>query len=117
VIGSLSAVWLLGDVEIGRAALLLTLVTLILLPGIAPQYVVWPIALGALFPGIGYLVYTTVAALFLIGSSRGFAVSSALLPGWYGPWWAALIWLLLEVRHLRQARAPAILGTVREGGS
>jgi hypothetical protein len=101
VAGSLMAVWLLRHVETSRASLLLFLVTLLLLPGIAQQYFVWPIALGALFPGIGYLAYTTAAALFFIGSSRGFAVDSPYLPGWYGPWWTALLWLLLEVRRLK----------------
>lgn len=77
---------------------------LLVLPGIGQQYFVWPIALGALFPGAGYFVYTVVSALFFIGSSRGFAAASPLLPGWYGPWWAALLWLGLEVRALSRQR-------------
>jgi hypothetical protein len=101
---SLTAVWWLRKVEIGKASLLLFLVTLLALPGIGQQYFVWPIALGALFPGPGYLVYTVVSALFFIGSSRGFAAASPLLPGWYGPWWAALLWLGLEARALSGQR-------------
>lgn len=101
---SLAAIWLLREVEIGRASLLLFLVTLLVLPGIGQQYFVWPIALGALAPGPGYLVYTVASALFFIGSARGFAISSPLLPGWYGPWWAALLWLGLEARALSRER-------------
>ncbi len=84
-------------VETARASLLLFLVTLVFLPGIGRQYFVWPIALGALFPGAGYAIYTAVATAALVAIS-GLAPSLAHLPGWYGVWWAALLWLLLEVR-------------------
>ncbi len=102
--GSLAAIRLLRGVEIGRASLILLIVTLLLVPGIGQQYFVWPIALGSLVPSAGYLIYTVITALFLIGSPRGLGVASPLLPGWYGPWWAALAWLLLEIRGLRARR-------------
>ncbi len=85
-------------IETARASLLLFLVTLVFLPGIGRQYFVWPIALGALFPGAGYAVYTVVATAALVAIS-GLAPSLAHLPGWYGVWWAALLWLLLEARR------------------
>jgi hypothetical protein len=99
---SLAAVLLLRRVEAVRASLLLFLVMLIFLPGIGQQYFVWPIALGALRPGPGYLLYTVVAAGFFVGSSTGLAEPAAWLPGWYGPWWAAIAWLLWEVRTLHK---------------
>jgi len=85
-------------VETARASLLLFLVTLVFLPGIGRQYFVWPIALGALFPGAGYAIYTAVATAALVAIA-GLAPSVAHLPGWYGVWWAALLWLLLEARR------------------
>jgi hypothetical protein len=85
-------------VETARASLLLFLVTLVFLPGIGRQYFVWPIAIGALFPGMGYAIYTVVATTAL-AAIAGLAPSAAHLPGWYGVWWAALLWLLREARR------------------
>src|SRR5215831_15813117 len=106
-IAALTAVVLLlrRNVETARASLLLFLVTLVFLPGIGRQYFVWPIALGALFPGVGYAVYTVVATAALVAIS-GLAPALIHLPGWYGVWWAALLWLLLEARRPRRAEAP-----------
>jgi len=84
-------------IETARASLGLFLVVLLFLPGIGRQYFVWPIALGALFPGAGYAIYTVVATAALVAIA-GLAPSLAHLPGWYGVWWAALLWLLLEAR-------------------
>jgi hypothetical protein len=99
---AIAALWLLrrADIEIARASLVLFLVALVFLPGIGRQYFVWPIALGALFPGAGYLVYSVVATVALVGIS-GQAPGIAFLPGWYGVWWAALLWLAFEIRSLR----------------
>jgi hypothetical protein len=102
LVACLSAVFLLRRVEIVKASLLLFLVMLIFLPGIGQQYFVWPIALGALRPGPGYFLYTVVSAGFLVGSPTGLALRAPWLPGWYGPWWAAIAWLLWEVRTLRR---------------
>lgn len=93
-----------AGVEIARACLVLFLVMLVFLPGIGRQYFVWPVALGALSAGAGYLVYTAVATAALVSLS-GLAPSLSNLPGWYGVWCAALLWLLLEARSLR--RPPA----------
>ena len=99
------ALLLRAGVETGRASLVLFLVTLVFLPGIGRQYFVWPVALGAVSGGAGYLIYTVAAAAALVGIA-GLA-GSVPLPGWYGVWWAALLWLLLEVRAIRRAPAAA----------
>jgi len=105
---SLAAVFLLRRVEFARACLLLFLVVLIFSPGIVQYYFVWPIALGALFPSLGYLVYTVMVSLFLIHSPDALAVELPHLPGWSGPWWALVFWLLWEIRRLQRAvRLPA----------
>jgi len=94
-----------AGVETGRASLVLFLVTLVFLPGIGRQYFVWPIALGAVYGGAGYLVYTVAAAAALVGIAG--LGGSVPLPGWYGVWWAALLWLLLEARAIRRAPRTA----------
>jgi hypothetical protein len=107
---ALAAVVWLRRVAFGRACLLLTLVNLLFLPGVGPNYFVWPIALGALEPGVGYAVYTAVVTLFLIHSPDAIGLELPHLPGWSGPWWAAAFWLLWEVRAetlRRAAPAPA----------
>ncbi|HEY7113362.1 MAG TPA: hypothetical protein VIA45_10565 [Thermoanaerobaculia bacterium] len=104
----LAAFWLARrGVELGRASLLLFLVLLVFLPGITPYYFVWPIALGALDPSAGFAVYTAVVTLFLIHSPDAIGVELSHLPGWSGPWWAAVLWLLWEIRALTRRRPEA----------
>lgn len=86
--------------DVGRASLLLFLLLLVFLPGVAQYYFVWPIALGALYGGAGYAVYTLLVSAFFLGSPDGLALPLTHLPGWHGVWWGAVLWLLLELRRL-----------------
>ena len=90
--------------EVGRASLLLFLVLLLFLPGIAEYYLIWPIALGAVYRGAGFFVYTAVVSAFLLGSPDGLAVPFEHFPGWHGVWFAILFWLLWELRRVRGSR-------------
>ena len=107
IAASLLAVALLARVEFGRACLRLALVTILFLPGVGPNYFVWPIALGALEPDAGYAVYTAVVTLFLIHSPDAIGVELRHLPGWSGLWWAAAFWLLWSIRAGRKRRSAA----------
>ena len=102
-----AALVLLRGIELRRACLLLSLVTLLTVPGIAEYYFVWPIALGALSGGAGYLVYTLVVTAFFLGSPDGLNLPIAHLPGWHGVWWSVLLWLALEIRRLQRERTAA----------
>ena len=102
VLAALAAVWLLRSVELGRASLMLFLVILIFTPGICPYYFVWPVALGALYPGVGFAVYTAVVTAFFIHSPDVLAQEIPHLPGWWGVWWAVVLWLLWELQSLRR---------------
>ncbi len=104
VLAALATVALCRNVETGRASLLLFLVLLLFAPGICPYYFVWPIALGALYPSAGYAVYTAVVTAFLVHSPDGLGVELPHLPGWSGPWWALVFWLLWEIRSLSRER-------------
>jgi hypothetical protein len=99
------ALWKLSRVELARASLLLFLVILVFAPGFGRQYCVWPIALGALFAGPGFFLYTVVAAAFLVGAIFPEVRETVTLPGWYGPFWAAVAWLAWEVRRRRAPSA------------
>jgi hypothetical protein len=96
-------------VELPRACLLLFLVMLLLVPGVCEYYFVWPVALGALFGGAGYAVYTVVVASFFLGSPDGLALALSHLPGWHGIWWSLLLWLLWEVRRLGSRPSSGIM--------
>ena len=78
VLAALAGV-LFARVELDRACLLLFLVLLIFTPGICAYYFVWPVALGALFPSAGYLVYTIVITAFFLKSPDGAGLAS---PAW-----------------------------------
>jgi len=84
-----------------RACLLLFLVLLVFLPGIAEYYFVWPIALGSLFGGPGYAVFTLVVSAFFLGSPDALGLALTHLPGWHGLWFGAVLWLLWELRRLQ----------------
>jgi hypothetical protein len=90
--------------EVGRASLLLFLVLLLFLPGIAEYYLIWPIALGAVYRGAGFFVYTAVVSTFFLGSPDGLAVAFEHFPGWHGVWFATLFWLLWELRRVQGSR-------------
>jgi hypothetical protein len=81
-----------------RGSLVLFLATLLVLPGVSPYYFVWPIALGSVLGGLGYLVYTVVITGFFVHSPDGLGVEIAHLPGWAAVWWATALYLLWELR-------------------
>jgi hypothetical protein len=104
VLSALVAVVALRRVEIGRACLMLFLVLLILVPGVVQYYFVWPIALGSLFGGAGYAVFTLVVSAFYLGSPDGLGLPLTHLPGWHGIWWATLFWLMWEIRRVQGSK-------------
>jgi hypothetical protein len=105
VVAALAAVVRFRRLERARACLLLFLTMLVFLPGFQGQYCVWPLALGALYPGPGYLLYTVATGSFLTSIVLGLYRSLPWLPGWYAPWWAAVFWLLWELRALSRERS------------
>lgn len=88
-----------------RSSLLLFLFMLLFIPGIAEYYFVWPIALGSLFGGAGYAVFTLLVSAFFLGSPDGLGLPLTHLPGWHGVWWGAVFWLLWEMRKLSRDKA------------
>ncbi len=100
-----AAIVVLRRVELARGCLLLFLVMLLFVPGICEYYFVWPIALGALFGGAGFAVYTVVVSAFFLGSPDGLGLPLAHLPGWHGVWWSVLLWIAWEARRIRAGAA------------
>lgn len=78
--------------------------------GIAIQYFVMPVALGALRPSKLLLFYTFVACLFILGS-----VNNVFIPGfhpfqWNVVWLGAVCWFVAEMRLDRQSAEGRIRG-------
>jgi hypothetical protein len=101
------AVFAFRRMEIGRACLLLFLVILIFVPGVTEYYFVWPIALGSLYGGAGYALFTLLVSAFFLGSPDGLGLPIPHLPGWHGIWWGAVFWLLWELRRSSGTRPKA----------
>jgi hypothetical protein len=84
--------------------------------GIAVQYLVLPVALGALRPSKSFLFYTLAASVLVIGSEQ-----NAFIPGFqFFPWnvvWVAVIcWFIVEMRLDRQAEVEIPAKTkIRQG--
>jgi hypothetical protein len=110
VAAALGTVWAVRRIELPRACTILFLVILLTIPGSWDYYWVWPIAVGALAGGgPGFLVYSIVVGLYMLGSPDGLGLQKSLthLPDSWGPWWAAVFWLLWEVRSQRRLAALA----------
>jgi hypothetical protein len=107
VAATLTAAFAFRRMEVGRACLLLFLVVLIFVPGIVEYYFVWPIALGSLYAGAGYAVFTLLVSAFFLGSPDGLGLPIPHLPGWHGVWWGAVLWLLWELRRDSRSRTNA----------
>jgi Glycosyltransferase family 87 len=91
--------------ELPRAALLLWLAMLVALPTYGIQYLVWPLAVGALYPSAGLGVYVLVGAIF--HSSWSLELAWPISVSALATWLAAAIWLGGEAVRLQDAgRTP-----------
>lgn len=69
--------------------------------GIAIQYFVLPIALGALRPSLGFLFYSFIASLFILASGLNMGVPFlGFIPLW-SVWLAVLYWFVTELFRTR----------------
>lgn len=99
-------IWSARRAELARASLVLFLALLTLLPAMALQYFVWPIALGSLFVSPAYAVFSGLAAASHTASELGLAWPILIWP--LGVWAAGVFWLICELAVLRRSggRAP-----------
>ena len=94
-----ASAWMLRNREPARASLFVFLALLVFAPGFGIQYLVWPIALGCLFPGAGLWLATAAGLLW---TDVGGAWSR--IPG-VNQFGGQLLWLSLVYWALREARA------------
>ncbi len=105
-------VWILRQTrrwELARASLALFLALVCLSPSYAVQYLVWPIALGSLFPTAAYGLFTLAAALYHSSAPESVALPWPVRATPLGTWIAAAIWLGAELVRARSEplEAPA----------
>jgi hypothetical protein len=108
---AVAAAWALRDREKARASLFVFLVLLVFAPGFGLQYLVWPIALGSLFPGAGLFLTTSAGLLW---TDLGGAWSR--VPGVH-QFGGQLLWLALVFWTIREARALDLWPRRRAPGS
>ncbi len=107
---ALAAAWALGRQKLPRACLLLFLVILIFAPGLGSQYLIWPLAFGALFGGARYFLFTAASIAWTLGYHFG-------VPG-SGRWMGHLVWLsagLWAIGELRLLEKPGRLAKILSG--
>jgi hypothetical protein len=92
-------------VELPRAALVLFLSNLVFLPSSAVQYSVWPIALGSLYAGAPYGVFTGAVALYHSAAAESLHIRWPVRSTPLGIWFCALVWLVVELLRIR-SRCP-----------
>ena len=91
--------------ELPRASLLLWLAMLVALPTYGIQYLVWPLAVGALYPSAGLGLYVFAGAIF--HSSWSLELRWPVSVSSLATWLAAAIWLGEEaVRRCEENRMP-----------
>lgn len=93
------------DSELPRAVLLLWLAVLTFLPSYGIQYLVWPLAVGSLYPSVGLGLYTLAGALF--HSSWSLELEWPVRVSSLGTWVAGLLWLVTETARGRALRLRA----------
>ncbi len=89
--------------ELSRASLLLFLVLLCFSPSSGVQYLVWPIALGSLYPSAAYGVFTLAGALYHSSAPESVAIPWPIRSTPLATWLAAVAWLVSETVRGRKA--------------
>ncbi|MEP6769260.1 MAG: hypothetical protein ABJC61_11360 [Acidobacteriota bacterium] len=110
--GTAAAAWALRGKERCRSSLFLFLVLLVLAPGFGSQYLVWPLAVGALFGGPLLWVTTSAGLFWTLAVNRWISVSGAAQFG------GQILWLCLILWGVREARALNLFAqSPRAGGN
>lgn len=69
--------------------------------GIAPQYLVLPIALGALFPTIWFYLFSLATSLLLFTNSTNFQLQNISILHWNLVWAVTFLWFSSELKRIK----------------
>ena len=101
--------------ELSRASLALFLALIVFSPSYAVQSLVWPVALGALYPSVAYGLFTLAGALYHSSAPESLALPWPVRATALGTWLAAVVWLGAELVRGRNAEAEAPPGPASGG--
>ncbi len=91
--------------ELPRSSLILWLSTLTFLPSFGLQYLVWPLAVGCLYPSIGLGFLSAAGALFYSASGSSLGLAWPVRISEMGVWAAVAFWLTSEASRVRAETA------------
>jgi hypothetical protein len=91
--------------ELPRSSLILWLSTLTFLPSFGLQYLVWPLAVGCLYPSIGLGFFSAAGALFYSASGSSLGLAWPVRISEMGVWAAVAFWLASEASRVRAETA------------
>jgi len=100
-----SVAWILREtrhLDVTRASLVLFLGLLTFSPTYAVQYLVWPVALGSLFPTAAYGIYALAGALYHSSAPESLGLAWPIKTTVLGTWAAGAAWLAYELVHARR---------------
>lgn len=102
--------WILRETrrwELARASLALFLTLVVFAPSYAVQSLVWPVALGALYPSVAYGLYTLAGALYHSSAPESLGLPWPVRATALGTWIAAAVWLGAELVRARNEEEEA----------
>ena len=101
----LAVAWVLHQIrhlELARSCLVLFLALMTFSPSYAVQYLVWPLALGALFPSAAYGLFTLAGALYHSSAPESLGIPWPVRATSLGTWLAAAFWFVTEMVRARR---------------
>ncbi len=102
--------------DIARSSLLMTLFFYTFTSGIAPQYFVYPLVFGALFPSKWFLLYSVVTSIFLMGHWDELNITALQTINYNTVWITVVLWYISELIRTNTT-AHALYTKARELGS
>ena len=81
-----------------KSSLIGMLFFLVFSSGISTQQFILPIALGALYPNMGFALFTTAVSFFLFGDLDELKIAFFKGMSWNYIWFCAVIWFLMELK-------------------
>jgi hypothetical protein len=100
--------------DIVRQCLLGMLFFLAFTSGVSIQYFILPIALGALCQSKGFLFYTLVGSLFVLGDVNNVFVPGFHLFRWNIVWIGAICWFAAELYNIKKEQGELLCSKIKK---
>ncbi len=110
---SLLLIWpfIYKTVNLVKSSLIGMLLFLVFSSGISTQQFILPIALGTLYPNMGFMLFTMAASFFLFGDLDELKILFFKGMSWNYIWFCAVIWFLIELKHSKTKKSFTLAET------